>query len=258
MAVLSAIGIVGGHRKYSQRGNQANSAFNHVPGNERSSQILQIPERLLYPYSVIPGGIEDAQELRNAIARDPLVAALYANFDLSRAHIIRLKHNEEVYVAYRLGGRIYWTKKRLLLRAGETLITDGKHEARTRCGNRISTTPVQPVSESEPADAALNATPDYNLLADDPGTPPTLPADPPVLGPTDPTGPPPAVPPSSPPVWVIPPPYFPIVGGGPPILSPPPPPVATPEPGTLSLLGIGIAALCAAEWFVRGRKKREA
>src|SRR5579875_2590657 len=71
----------------------------------------------LYPYSVVPGGVESVQELRNAIANDPLVASLYAKCDLSRAHVVRLTESQEVYVSYRMDGKIYWTKKRLLLPA---------------------------------------------------------------------------------------------------------------------------------------------
>lgn len=213
-----------------------------------------IPQRRLYPYSVIPGGVESVQELRNAIANDPLVAALYANFDLSRAHIIQLAHDREVYVSYRLGGHIYWTKKRLLLRAGETVITDGKHEARTRCGNRISETPVQPVSQNEPPDAAMNAPPNYTLVAENVGPPPALPLDPFTFDPTDPNNPPLAQPPSNPPGTLNPPPIFPIVGGGPPTTffpPPPPPPVTTPEPSAVWLLMLGLLALGALAAFAR-------
>jgi hypothetical protein len=257
VAALIAFGIIGRHG-----GHSLDKAYDRVASTYRAqfdrgaTAGLQIPLRHLYPYSIIPGGVESAQELRNAIANDPLVAALYANFDLSRAHIIRLARDRWVYASYRLGGHIYWTKKRLLLRAGETLITDGKHEARTRCANRISETPVQPVSDKEPPSSAMNGPPDYTLVAQNPGPPPTMPLDPPI-DPADPSGPPPLQPPSNPPVPVIPPPIFPIVGGGPPTTlfpPPPPPPVATPEPSAVWLLALGLLALGAVTACVRHRE----
>jgi hypothetical protein len=58
----------------------------------------------------------------------------------------------------------------------------------------------------------------------------------------------------NPPVgWIIPPPYYPISGDGPhpdPVVVPPP--VATPEPGTLVLLALGLLPLA---WFARSVKK---
>lgn len=257
-AALIAFGVIGRHsgRDFGKAYDRLASAY-HTRFDRGASASPQIPLRRLYPYSVIPGGVENAQELRNAIANDPLVAALYANFNLSKAHIIRLARDRWVYVSYRLGGHIYWTKKRVLLRAGETLITDGKHEARTRCGNRISDTPVQPVSDKEPPSSAMNPLPNYTLIAENPGPPPTVPLGPPPIDPTDPGSPPPFQPPSNPPVTVIPPPIFPIVGGGPPTTifpPPPPPPVATPEPNTIWLLALGLLALGAVAACSRKRE----
>lgn len=216
-------------------------------------------QRRLYPYSVIPGGVESAQELRNAIANDPLVARLYANFDLSRAHVVRLSKDQEVYVSYRLGGRIFWTKKRLLLRTGETVLTDGTHEARTRCGNRVSETPMQPVAPNEPPNVAVSPPLQSTTLADNVGDPPLLAYVPPVSPTPDPGQPLLPQPPSAPPVIVIPPPIFPIVGGGPPsfpsVIPPPPsPPVSTPEPGAGWLLGIGLIVFATAMGISKVRK----
>src|SRR5580704_7067814 len=59
-----------------------------LPAPDPSSP--KIPTRPLFPNSVIPGGVENIQELRSAIARDPLVARHYADFDLSKARVIRL------------------------------------------------------------------------------------------------------------------------------------------------------------------------
>lgn len=110
----------------------------------------------IFPYSVIPGGAHSNTELKNALLHDPVAAAHYAGFDVARTHVIRLSHAERVYVSYRIGDRIYWTSKRLYIPAGETLLSDGEHEARTRCGNRLSEIPESPVSAKEPVADVLN------------------------------------------------------------------------------------------------------
>jgi hypothetical protein len=209
---------------------------------DKSATALELPQRRIYPYSVVPGGVHSPQELRNAIAHDPQVAHLYADFDLSRASIERLTGDREVYVAYRYDNRIYWTRKHLLLRAGEPVITDGKETGRTRCGNRVSETPTQPVRQDEPPNVAANAP--IMEAASASSVLPALPMeslylDPRVNGlallPQAPAAP-----------SLNPPPSFPLVGGGGGPASFPdvtPPPVPTPEPGALPLLALGFVAL---------------
>jgi hypothetical protein len=63
------------------------------------------------------------------------------------------------YVSYRMGDRIYWTRKKLLIPEGELVLTDGVHFARTRCGNRLSLTPGAETRDDEPSEAALNGDP---------------------------------------------------------------------------------------------------
>lgn len=120
----------------------------------RDAEITSDPDsvssRPVYPYSVVPGGVLNAKELRDAIHRDPVIAAHYAGFGMQSVRPIRLARARQVYVSYRFGNRIYWTQKKLTLRAGEMLLTDGAHLARARCGNRISEVPARPVSPSEP------------------------------------------------------------------------------------------------------------
>jgi hypothetical protein len=119
------------------------------------STSLPRAERPVYPYSVIPGGIESPQELKEAMARDPVVAAHYRDFDLSALRIVRLKSERTVYVSYRLHNDIFWTGTQLKLAAGERLITDGNNSARTRCGNRISEIPQVKVLPSGPSALTL-------------------------------------------------------------------------------------------------------
>ena len=114
------------------------------------SPASQPVARPLLPYSIIPGGVQSIEELRTAIARDPLVAQHYAGFDLSKARIVRLDTAREAYVSYRLNGHVYWTNRKLTLAKGETVVTDGNNDARTRCGNRLAYSAQAPVSPLQP------------------------------------------------------------------------------------------------------------
>jgi hypothetical protein len=232
-----------------------------------SQAITGIEQHELYPYSIIPGGAYSRAELVRAIASDPVVARHYSDFDVSKTHVVRLDHSEVMYVSYRIGSDVYWTRKPLTLRAGETLLTDGKRTARTRCGNRLSSTPSTPISQHQPLPAAIETPPNLPLYAVLPG------AELPILPPSSPFLPTVPIVPSQPvspingtPVDVLPSPlplpYFPIVGGGGPGLpggpggpgGPPtsPPPVVTPEAGTLTLASLGIGLLGIVAW----RKRR--
>ena len=205
------------------------------------------PQRTVYPYSVIPGGIRNVAELKSAIANDPIVSAHYGELQIANLRVIRLDRARSLHVSYRIGDRIYWTKGRMELAKGETVITDGVLMARTRCGNLAAD--VIPGGDQpaillvEPTTEALD-TPVNSAGADIP---------------TD----------SIPPESFLTPPDFPVLaagpgssfGGGTTGISSPggstgpgstspgtgpssPPPVApVPEPGSLALLIIGLLGI---------------
>jgi uncharacterized membrane protein YgcG len=236
--------------------------------------------RPLYPYSVIPGGVLSAPELKTAVLHDPVVAAHYADFDVEKAHVVRLDADRAMFVSYRLNNRVFWTTRALVIHKGELLISDGAHAARTRCGNRLSETPVGPVSPQQPP-ANVLVTPEAPVLFT--GNYPTAPGFPLF---------PPGVPgaPASPPVGgIVPPPVFPIIGGGPPSTHPSSggggggggggsggggggggspggpggpgggtPPTNVPEPGTAAQLGAGLLVVLAAGSLFAYRRKHKA
>jgi hypothetical protein len=109
-----------------------------------------LPQRVVYPYSVVPGGIRAPEELREVSEHDRVVGEHYAGFDFRNAHMIELQEAKLVYLSYRIGNRIFWTKHMVSLRKGEKLITDGKITARTRCANQISPVAVEGISPVEP------------------------------------------------------------------------------------------------------------
>jgi len=103
-----------------------------------------------YPYSVIPGGIRSAAELREVAARDYVVRRHFAGFNYERARLVRAREERLVYLSYRFHNQVFWTRKKVHLRKGELLITDGNTTARTRCGNQVAENPKPEVSEEEP------------------------------------------------------------------------------------------------------------
>lgn len=114
-------------------------------------QALKKNERYVYPYSVIPGGVKSREELASMIASDPVVLQHYAKFAVGQARIINAAETQMMHVAYRIQNKVYWSSKKIRIPKGETLITDGKETARTRCGNRVSAVPLEPVLEKEPS-----------------------------------------------------------------------------------------------------------
>lgn len=194
------------------------------------------PASRVYPYSVISGGIASVTELKNAVASDPVVAEHYRGFDLRKARVIRLSRERFAYVSYRVGEKTFWTTRKLKLATGETLITDGKHTARARCGNLTSDVPNSPVFPGEPTASTF----DTPIRFGDPG-----PADLPSL----------FVPQQS--VEAADPghqrTFIPLVPVGLPVMpadqSPAqsPPPVNVPEPDTLILLSTGLSSV----WLAR-------
>jgi hypothetical protein len=107
-------------------------------------------ERIVYRYSVIPGGVRSREELAASITSDPVVAKHYADFAVQRASIVRSEETQFVHVSYRIHNNVFWTAKTVKIPKGETLITDGQSSARTRCGNKVSVLPQEPISQEEP------------------------------------------------------------------------------------------------------------
>jgi hypothetical protein len=213
--------------------------------------------RLVYPYSVVPGGVRSADELREIATHDPVVAKHYLGFDYTRARVIEVDHPRLVYVSYRRGGQILWTSKQASLHIGEKLLTDGRITARTRCGNQVSvlpqadTSPLEPMmAELERPDAVASGTeqlfPQSNAVLN---LDPLIPIGPPYAGFPQPGG------------------FMPLPiggGGGVPVSCPPdkkkktetknskdncktvpPPPPTVPEPSTMVLMFSGAAAVYA-------------
>jgi hypothetical protein len=228
----------------------------------RRSVVLEEETRKVYPYSIVPGGAKTVEEAKLAMLR-PDVRANYANLDFPNLREVKLTTNLSGYVSYRYGDKIYWTAKKLTLRAGETVFTDGVHTVRGRCLNCYSAVPMLPIRPHEPSQKVLDGPVDVPVFAYKfpllPVETPALPAPPGELAPTVPILPTGAGTPIAPGggIWypiipIIPPihrhhpgsPTGPTSTITPPPPPPPPPPVAVvPEPNYGWLLASGFLAL---------------
>ena len=204
-------------------GNDAINALQETPGDAFGlSPGTSAPRAVIFPYSVVPGGVHNAQEVKQAVARDPTVAKHYAVLNLEKLHLIHVSKASAVYVSYRKGSNIYWTQRKLTLAPGESLLTDGENMVRVRCGNLVSPSPKPPNSPEEPTPVTF----DTPLIPPPPATMPPL-----VL--------------TSNPGRVFFPPFVPLFPGDGPGKHHHGPPVHIPEPSTLVMLLSGFALLWA-------------
>jgi hypothetical protein len=245
----------------SDASTDANPHGQRFSRQESSSHSNSRPGRVIYPNSVIRGGVHSPEEFKATLLKDSIVAAHFSDFNASQSRMVDVKVDKVAYVSYRINDKVYWTKKKVKLARGEKLITDGKNYARARCGNRISEVSQAPTAADEPTHAFL----DTPIPADD-KDPLLLAAMPKLVGPSPDKNYPPAFgllqgSRSHPPGFLIPG----IIGGGavagrvfgpgrdsdfplPPVVASEPGPLPTadvPEPGTLLFLASGLGCAIA-------------
>ncbi len=104
------------------------------------------PSRKVYPYSIVSGGLGSQNELHAAVQQDAVVRGHYAELRLAnfRPHVLPADH--QGYVSYRIRDRVFWSRRLMTIKKGETVLTDGKVMLRGRCGNRISSVPMEPTA----------------------------------------------------------------------------------------------------------------
>lgn len=130
----------------------------------QTTVVVSEEKRKVYPYSIVPGGartIKEAQRAMNA----PAVRDHYAAIDLKNLKQVTLTSDLVGYVSYRYGDRIFWTAKKLRLKAGETVFTDGQHIVRGRCLNCYSALPMMPTRHEEPSEKTLNTPMEVPMIA---------------------------------------------------------------------------------------------
>src|SRR5262249_30393301 len=147
--------ISGGTRSAAIPGESSGTSVSTFAGLQPG--VIQARNRcLVYPYSVVPGGVASAAELREAADHDAVIGEHYRDFDYTHARMIEVKEPRLVYLSYRRRNKVYWTRKQASLQKGEKILTDGKITARARCGNQVSVLPQAQTSTEEPTMAELD------------------------------------------------------------------------------------------------------
>ncbi len=102
------------------------------------------PKRVIYPNSVIPGGVKTSGDVVQAMFKDPVVRQHYSNVQPDLLVPAVLTEDRKAFVSYRVANRVYWTAKRVQLKKGETVLMGGGATVRGRCGNQVSENPQEP------------------------------------------------------------------------------------------------------------------
>jgi hypothetical protein len=185
-----AMGVVRHKRSQAQGSRRSTTSRSNRGVVYQRAFVLEEETRKVYPYSIVPGGASSVEEAKLAM-NQPGVRANYAAVNMAQLREVKLTANLAGYVSYRYGEKIYWTAKKLTLRAGETVFTDGVHIVRGRCLNCYSATPMLPIRPHEPTEKVLDTPVDVPLFAYKfpmlPVETPTLPPPPEELTPTVPT-----------------------------------------------------------------------
>ncbi len=134
--LIGAVLLVSACSRDNQKQNFVSATF-HAEELAPNHKV-ELSQRKVFPFSVVPGGTISKAEVLAMVAKDPIVREHYKGIDLDKLKPYCLTQPAQGYVSYRVGKRIYWTTRRLYLKAGEILLSDGVNVLRGRCGNRVS------------------------------------------------------------------------------------------------------------------------
>ncbi len=113
-------------------------------------------DRPQFRHSIVMGGVYDRDDVARAVRTDAIVDTHYRDINLQNLRPAVLSAPRQAYVSYRIGHRVFWTRKPVTIQAGETVLSDGASAIRARCGNRISDVAMEPTSGVEPAEGELD------------------------------------------------------------------------------------------------------
>jgi hypothetical protein len=119
-----------------------------VTGVTGSTAQAGSPIRPIYRHSIVAGGVRSADEVEQAMRRDPVVADHYAAVRTADLREEQVKEPTLVHASYRIGDKVFWTKRKLRLQPGEKILTDGTTTIRERCGNLLTVEPLAPALDT--------------------------------------------------------------------------------------------------------------
>jgi PDZ domain len=110
--------------------------------------------------ALIPGGITSVDGFLQRVADDPTLHSFFGSCDVEPT-MQPLPDDILVFMAFRRGQEIKWTRKPLVIHKGEYVLTFCGKTVLARCGNLISWTPMQPSEDVPPSflEAPVEETP---------------------------------------------------------------------------------------------------
>jgi hypothetical protein len=196
-------------------------------------------EKPMYRLSLIPGGAKNMFELDLQVQLDPVLQKFYKNFDFSKQRQFTIDKDMDIYMSFRVGNDIRWTKKKVHVKAGESAVTDGEYTILLRCGNMIAWTPQTPATPLPPEILETPVAPPLETTIVPIGSETIF--TPEVVPPIGPVYTPQTYLPQSP--YIGPPIYGVSIYGAPIVPPVPVGPSPTPEPSTFVLIAIGFGIL---------------
>src|SRR5262249_41011193 len=103
-------------------------------------------------FPVIPGGVSSAKDFCARAEANPVLKKYIAGFNCTVAYETTLASDITVFMTFRKGDRILWSRHGILVHKGERLITDGTRSFLVRCANEIQFTPQTPTMNIETAE----------------------------------------------------------------------------------------------------------
>lgn len=141
----------------------------------------ELKPRVNYNLSLVRGGVTSIEDFKRAIQDDDVLFARFSGFDWEHAQIVSLP-TMKVFVAFRRGDKILWTRRQVTIAEGTYAITDGHQTILMRCGNLISYSPQFPNEDLPPGTLDMpelpSIAPPITLTQSD-ETPPVFPSSPP-------------------------------------------------------------------------------
>lgn len=151
--VIACTGVLISFSACSPSRKSAPGRFSELRPEVAGSGLQSAPSgqsnRPIYPFSLVPGGVRDGDEIAAVRATDAVLRSHYSEVG---PRLIRetMARDEWLYTSYRVGASVYWTKHAVRVRAGEAVLSDGVHMIRARCGNRLSAVPNKPTRLVDP------------------------------------------------------------------------------------------------------------
>lgn len=140
--ILSALACMGMVCLYSMATHDSAGRVGQGHANAKLSHRASVQagrNRVVYPYSLVPGGVRSPEELRSR--PDAYARKFYGNLDYRTATMWR-SYGGDYYNSYRVGNRIYQKTVRSHIGAGELLVKVERSTGepvfiKARCGNLL-------------------------------------------------------------------------------------------------------------------------